>query len=295
MSPSLPPVIANSRKQIEFAAEHLLGRLRWALGKRERVKLTQVAPVLGRAIEQALLSQLAADEAALADRIEEMRRRAMRSKEPIEHLDFGAGKPKEGLSADIMALGRRRDRTVAAMTGASKSPFWAGVLFRLVRNLGSLKGLELGTCLGVSAAYQAGAMDLNGLGHLFSLEGAPALADISRRHLESLGLADRVTIVLGRFADTLPGVLNEQGPFDYVFIDGHHDEHATIEYFNQIHPFLAPDAVIVFDDVDWSKGMKRAWKNLGTDSRIAVAVDLGRLGVCQLGSNTSTRIRLRVV
>jgi predicted O-methyltransferase YrrM len=242
-----------------------------------------------------LRSQLAADEAAKVDQIEALRRRAMRSKEPIEHLDFGAGKPKESLSADTMASGRKRDRTVAQMSGASKSPFWAGLLFRLIRNLGATKGLELGTCLGVSAAYQASAMELNGHGHLFTLEGAPALAEISRRHLESLGLGGRVSIVLGRFEDTLDGVLAAQAPFDFVFIDGHHDEHATLTYFDRIHPFLARDAIVVFDDIDWSKGMKRAWKKLQGDVRLPVSVDLGRIGVCQLGGATPVQVKLRVV
>lgn len=288
-------MIATTRKQIEFAAEHLLGRLRWGVGVQARARLEVAAPELGRAIDKALRSQLAPAEAGLTRRIEAVRQQAMRNRQPIEHLDFGAGKAGEGLSAEVMAAGRKRDRTVAQMSGASKSPFWAGVLFRLVKDLGRENALELGTCLGVSAAYQAGAMQLNGNGRLTTLEGAPALAELSRRHLDSLGLADRADIVLGRFEDTLPIVLAERRPFDFVFIDGHHDEAATLAYFEQIHPHLAPGAIVVFDDIDWSRGMKRAWRALAADSRLPVAVDLGRLGVCQLGGTTRCHVRLRVV
>jgi predicted O-methyltransferase YrrM len=290
--------MTHARKQIEFAAERLLGRLRWVAGKRARDKLNAAAPELGRAIDAALRSQFTPDEAALTDRIEALRRHAMRSQEPIEQIDFGAGKADETLSAEAMASGRKRDRTVAQMTGASKSPFWAGVLFRLVRNLRRENALELGTCLGVSAAYQAGAMDLNGKGALTSLEGAPALADISRRHLDRLGLGGRVVIVRGRFSDTLPAVLRDRGPFDFVFIDGHHDGGATLAYCDQIQPHLAPGAVVVFDDIDWSDSMKRAWRQLAADPRFGVTVDLGRLGVAQLatpGGPPPTRVRLRVV
>jgi predicted O-methyltransferase YrrM len=287
-----------ARKQMEFAAERLLGRLRWVAGKRERDKLHAATPELGRAIDAALRSQRTPDEAALWDRIETLRSQAMRSQEPVEQIDFGAGKANETLSMDAMAAGRKRDRTVAQMTGASKSPFWAGVLFRLVRSLRRENALELGTCLGVSAAYQAGAMELNGKGALTSLEGAPALADISRRHLDGLGLGGRVAIVRGRFSDTLPAVLRDRGPFDFVFIDGHHDGNATRAYCDQIQPHLAPGAVVVFDDIDWSDSMKRAWGQLAADPRFGVTVDLGRLGVAQLatpGGAPPTRVRLRVV
>lgn len=288
-------MIATARKHLEFAAEPLLGRLRWGVGALERTRLAAAAPTLGLAIDQALRSRKSPAEAALIRRIEAVRARAMRDQQPIEHLDFGAGKAGEGLSAEVMAAGRKRDRTVAQMSGASKSPFWAGVLFRLVKDLGRVNALELGTCLGVSAAYQAGAMQLNGKGRLTTLEGAPALAELSRRHLDSLGLADRVDIVLGRFEDTLPSVLTERRPFDFVFIDGHHDERATLAYFEQIHPHLAPGAIVVFDDIDWSRGMKRAWRTLVADPRLPVSVDLGRLGVCQLGGAARCHARLRVV
>ncbi|MFO0750220.1 MAG: class I SAM-dependent methyltransferase [Myxococcota bacterium] len=195
-----------------------------------------------------------------------------------------------------MAAGKTRTRTVADMSGASKSPFWAGVLFRLVRDFGCTKALELGTCLGVSAAYQAGAMNLNGEGQVVSLEGSPALADLSRRNLVGLGLGERVSIRLGRFNDTLKPTLESDGPFDFVFVDGHHDENATLDYFELIHPHMKAGGIIVFDDVDWSDGMKRAWQKIATDPRFAVSVDLGRIGVRLLAGSAggAPAVKLRV-
>ena len=67
---------------------------------------------------------------------------------------------------------------------------------------------------------------------------------------------------------------------DYAFIDGHHDQDATIDYFRQIKPHLSPNAVLVFDDISWSDGMKKAWKTIKNDKDIEVYVDLFVVGVC---------------
>jgi predicted O-methyltransferase YrrM len=281
-------------KRISYATEPVLGRARRLLSGSDCRELMEKAPKLGEAVDQALRSHRSAEERALFRQIEGIRERALRSDEVIEQLDFGAGKPDETLSVEAMAGGRKQTRRVASMVQASKSPFWAGFLFRIVRNLGMQNGIELGTCLGLSAAYQAGAMKLNGKGKLYTFEGAPALADISARHLNELGLDSHVSIVRGRFSDTLPGHLQRLAPFDYVFIDGHHDEHATVDYFEQIHPYLAPQAIVVFDDIAWSPGMARAWQRLKADPRLPVAVDLGRIGITQVGVPNPVKVSLRV-
>src|SRR6185436_17045659 len=98
--------------------------------------------------------------------------------------------------------------------------------------------LEMGTNLGVSAAYQAAALAVNGSGELHTIESAPPLAELSRGHLASLQLAAEVH--QGKFADVLPGLLARTAPLDYVFVDGHHDGPATVGYFAQLHPGLSP-------------------------------------------------------
>jgi predicted O-methyltransferase YrrM len=66
-------------------------------------------------------------------------------------------------------------------------------------------------------------------------------------------------------------------------VDGHHDRDATIGYFNALLPRLAEDAVLVFDDIDWSAGMRDAWRVIRQDGRIRLAVDLAKLGVVVVG------------
>jgi predicted O-methyltransferase YrrM len=170
----------------------------------------------------------------------------------------------------------------------SKPPFWCNLLFRLLRTMGPERCIEMGTAVGVSGAYQATALKLNGHGKLVTLEGAQPIAEIARSNFQRLGL-DSAEIVVGRFDETLPKVLAETQPVDYIFIDGHHDEKATLAYFEQILPFLAESALLAFDDITWSDGMARAWKTIAGDRRVGVAVDLGPMGLCVVDKSISRR------
>jgi predicted O-methyltransferase YrrM len=89
-----------------------------------------------------------------------------------------------------------------------------------------------------------------------------------------------VRVISGRFADTLPQACEYEGPFDFVFIDGHHDEAATLRYFEQILPHSTPGAAFVFDDIEWSAGMKHAWATLERHPAVRSHAGLHQLGIC---------------
>lgn len=167
----------------------------------------------------------------------------------------------------------------------SKKPRWALLLLALTRRLRPDRVLELGTCLGVSSGYLAAGLHLNGHGRLVTLEGAGALADRAARNLAEVGLGN-VDVVPGLFRRTLGGVLAGHRPVGLAFIDGHHDEQATLRYFDQIAPALADPAVVVFDDIRWSEGMARAWDAISVDPRVRVVVDVDRVGVCVVAATT---------
>lgn len=252
----------------------LYARRRMALRRLRRVEPPQdegLRRILG-AVELTLGGELTPEERAWVRRIEGLRRRLRGSREPLTLTDFGAG---------TGAAGPASTSTVGERCLSSKSPLGALLLFRLVRAFRPARCLELGTNLGISAAYQAAALVLDGGGELHTVDGAHALAELARSHLASLHLAAEVHE--GRFLDLLPGLLARTAPLDYVFIDGHHDGPATVGYFAQIHPSLSPGALVVFDDVAWSSGMAEAWATLQADPRVRVAVSLGTMGVCIVG------------
>lgn len=213
-------------------------------------------------------------------RIEQLRGDINASEVPLVRTDHGAGDPDSiRTQSEMMSGVEVTDSLGRFSTTASAPPDRCLMLFNLVRSVRPLSCIELGTAVGISAAYQAAALELNGQGSLVTLEGAASLAEVARSTFRRLEL-DNVQVVVGRFADTLPEVLAKHRPVDYVFVDGHHVEQATLEYFDLIVPCLAEAALLVFDDIAWSEGMGRAWHAIARDRRVDTAMELGSVGLC---------------
>lgn len=208
-------------------------------------------------------------------------RRELTGKLPGPFLQYGPlGVPKTPEEArERLANGTMKMLTLGEMSRKSSILYeWALLLFKLVRHFRPQSAVELGSCCGISGCYQAAAQRLNGGGELVTLERRAELCEVAQRNLQSLGF-DHVSLVQGSFSDTLDGVLDSVPPIDYAFIDGHHDEFATVKYFEQFLPHLATPALIVFDDISWSPGMRRAWNLLRDHSWVKIAIDLKRLGI----------------
>lgn len=183
---------------------------------------------------------------------------------------------------DPLSGGRGTTLTVGEVTRrASVPPRQAALLFSLVRHLEARRCLEMGTCVGISGAYLAGAMATQGGGRLVSLEGHADRAAVAREVWQRLGLDD-AEVIDGRFDRTLSRAL-AQGPPDLVFVDGHHDGEATVDYVEQIRQACRPGALLILDDVDWSDDMRHAWALLQARLTASVTGDLGRLGLLRLG------------
>jgi predicted O-methyltransferase YrrM len=226
-------------------------------------------------------------------KIESVRQETNNSTQVVEVPDYGAGGPEDTRSDDEMKKGKICTEIVGeACRNYSKEPLWAELLFHIIRQLKPTSCIEMGACLGISAGYQAAALELNGAGRLVTMEGAASFAQIAEQNLKRLGLGHRAKVVVGRFHDTLDGVLAETKPVDCCFIDGHHDEVATVEYFERVLPHLSPRAVLLFDDIRWSSGMLRAWTKISSDSRVQASFDLGKVGICLLGASESIRCKL---
>jgi predicted O-methyltransferase YrrM len=240
------------------------------------------------ALRAATTGSPSAEEQAWVERIEALRTSLLQSAEPLEIEDFGAGK-RDRLDTQEHRDVQTTTRTLGHMTLSSKPERWAYLLFRLIRELRPTTCVEMGACVGISAAYQAAALEMNGSGQLVSLEGADVLARRSTQTLDELGLGHRASVRLGPFAETLPPVLAELSPLDWVFVDGHHAEKATLDYAEMILPALGTEAVVVFDDINWSAGMRRAWESIQQDERFSLTVDMRSVGLAVVSAGRQVR------
>jgi len=70
------------------------------------------------------------------------------------------------------------------------------------------------------------------------------------------------------------------GKIDLVHIDGQHERFSTLHYFSKIKKHLRSGALVIFDDIHWSEGMRLAWRDLCQSRGISNAIDVGRYGLC---------------
>src|SRR5688572_366589 len=90
-----------------------------------------------------------------------------------------------------------------------------GLLRVLATSLAATRILEIGTAIGYSGIWLAGALPRNGM--LLTMEMDPRRATVARGNFARAGLADRVSVMVGDAQRMLAKVA---GPFDLVFQDG---------------------------------------------------------------------------
>lgn len=248
---------------------------------------------IGAALIELCDHSLSIEEQELLTKIEQRRSVLLGSDKKITVIDYGAGSSGSARTQEEMRAGVRETALVATVCLSSKTAFWATFLFKLIRRLEPLSCVELGASFGISAAYQASALEMNNKGTLITLEGSPEIAKIANETMASLNLK-RASVVIGPFHATLKGVLESAKPIDFFFNDGHHDHAAVTQYLNDSMPYLAPEAVIVFDDIAWSPGMKKAWLEIEDDERVAASIDLQTIGIALVGNNLQVKEKFKV-
>jgi predicted O-methyltransferase YrrM len=140
-------------------------------------------------------------------------------------------------------LTRARERACAeGLPDIAVSPLQGAFLGLLVRMLGARRVLEVGTLGGYSGTVIARA--LPEAGELVTLEVDPHHADVARAVFADAGVGDKVSVVLGRAAETMP---EQDGPFDLVFVDA--DKPSNPTYLRTAVELSRPGTVIVVDNV----------------------------------------------
>jgi len=249
---------------------------------------------LAKVLRETLKNRPTPEERVWIERIDSLRNELNSSTEQVTLVDYGAGLPKTGPGNHKKREGKVIIKTIGDVyRTASKTYMWSFLLLKLIREFRPLVCLELGTCLGISASYQAAALKLNESGRIVTLEGAESLAKLAEGYFLNLGL-DNAEVVIGLFQDTLKIVLEENRPIDYAFVDGHHQEEPTLAYFREILPFLSERAVMVFDDISWSDGMKRAWNTIKAHESIKVCLDLVYVGICIVDRSMERKVNYRI-
>ena len=199
--------------------------------------------------------------------MDEARKAFLHSGEKISITDLGAGH----------SMGRTHHvRSVKNIVRRSAGkPKYHRLLYRMVRYFKPAVILEAGTSLGLGTLALA-------LAHpeaaVFTLEGDPASAALARKMFDQCHLKN-ITLLTGPFRDGLPQVFTQTDQVDFIFLDGHHEEKATLEYFETFLPHLHEKSILVTDDIHWSKGMSKAWSVIRQHPQVSLTIDIFQTGL----------------
>lgn len=186
----------------------------------------------------------------------------------IQALDKGAGTVHHSVNREIGKLSRT----------SSVSKKYGEILFKLVNHTQPKHILELGTAFGKSTAYLAAA---NTKAQVTSVDADHTIQNIAFENLKKLTLQN-VSLVNAEIDEFL-NQLQDKQQFDFVYIDANHTYQATTRYFHLLLSHLSPQAVVVFDDIYWSREMTKAWKEISSHPQSTVSVDLYQFGIVFFG------------
>lgn len=282
-----------SSKLIKFILTiHALIKIKFHM--RVNTQLTKTEKIILKAVLATIeddFMQIEKDEIQI---IEKKRLNLYKNNDEILTTDYGAGSGSMLRSKQEMSNGVKVFKRVSQISRASKSFFWSKLIFSLIRNLKPDKSIELGTCVGISATYIGTAKKINGNGKLKTLEGCPNIASIAQETINNSNLTN-VEIVVGKFDDTFLNEASKMSPIQFLFNDGHHDKEAVLKNFDIAFKFFSKNAVIIFDDINWSKGMKEAWKIIKSDNRVASTFNLRNIGIAILGDTKKSHINIPLI
>ena len=180
----------------------------------------------------------------------------------IEIEDFGAGSKK---------LGSKRKISSIFKMSSSKGKY-GELLYRLSKHYQPAEILEFGTSLGVGSSYfSLGSKESN----LTTIEACKNTRSVA---LENLKEFQNIDSEQGTFSDYL-NQLPKDKQFDLIFIDGHHDGDALINYLDQLQQHSHDETIFILDDIRWSDSMKSGWDTIMNDPRFHLSLDLFRVGI----------------
>ncbi len=196
------------------------------------------------------------------DKIKSQRAKLLNNNTLINKIDYGTGESKQISVSQIAA------KSICTVREGE-------LLCRIVNCLKLNSVLELGTSFGISTAYIAA---LSKSRNCITLEGCKNTAQIARQTFLDLNL-NNIEILIGNIDQTINIAIDKLSTIDFVYIDANHTFDATIRYFDLILPKLSNNAVVVIDDIYWSVGMKKAWKNIQKNVKVTSSFDLYHFGI----------------
>lgn len=196
----------------------------------------------------------------LQPEIERLRKISRKSTTSIEVTDF---------KSNTTRTKSLKDESRSSPSSAVFSAF----LCQLLNYLKAESVLETGTSLGFNSLYLAQSR----VKQVWTLEGNAAIARLAQGHFKQMN-AEKIKLITGNIHDTFGPTL-EKSRADVIFLDADHRSVAISKFVEMIAPYLKQIKCIIIHDIYWSEDMTRIWKQLITDSRFPMTIDIFQAGL----------------
>jgi predicted O-methyltransferase YrrM len=178
----------------------------------------------------------------------------------------------------ILKEHRKLRAAYAFVRRSSVSLRYGFLLYRISRWFQPEMIIELGTGMGISTLYLSSGSPGT---PLHSIEGDSERAHMASRLMNTC-CPGRVSIHCGEMDEKLEDVRHLIPPRYMAFVDGNHHYEPTVAYVRKLMERAGDEAVLVLDDIYWSRGMHRAWKEVSSWPEVGVSIDLFHLGILLL-------------
>ena len=177
--------------------------------------------------------------------------------------DFGAGSKK---------LGNVRKVNQLLRTSSSIGKF-GKLFYQIAKHYQPESILEFGTSIGIGSIHFAAG---NKNTQVLTVEACPETFAIAQENFAKIGLenVEGVNSTFDAFLSSQP-----KTQFDIIFIDGHHDGTALLNYCKSLKSTIHDETLIIVDDIRWSQSMFDAWTTLKNSDEFHVSIDLFRMGI----------------
>jgi predicted O-methyltransferase YrrM len=182
------------------------------------------------------------------------------------------------LRKDQTPLGGEGRSVKSFVRHSSVSEKQGALLYRIAHWFKPEMMLELGTGLGISALYLATGSPGT---PLHSIEGNTERATFAAQLVSRCALGP-VSIHWGDMDEKLADILPLMPGRFLAYVDGDHYLEPTVRYVRSLMERVGEEAVIILDDIYWSKGMNLAWKELISWPETRVSIDLFHMGILLL-------------
>ncbi len=231
-------------------------KYRWKAKKRHGIHSPFVYDLTDKCLQQ------------LIDEPSKVKLQALFSKLKNDHRlltisDFGAGSKK---------LSNQRKVSEIYRTSSSKGKY-GQLLYQISRHYQPENILEFGTSLGIGTSYLHLGNRSASITTVEACEQTRGIALENFNELETKAI-NSLHLTFKEFLEEPPNT-----KFDLVFVDGHHDGGALMDYLVQLKAITHNDTMFVLDDIRWSDSMLNSWNKVVSSPDYHVTLDFFRFGI----------------